>query len=77
MLQLPGQTTQKLQPLDVDVFKPLQKFYVQAQESWLRANTGRTILQYNVAVLISEAYGKAAMVANAFRASGVWPVNRN
>lgn len=80
LLQLPGHTTHRLQPLDVAFFKPLQSYYVQAQEKWLRANVGKTISQYHVAALFSEAYGRAATVeiaASAFRGSGIWPVDRN
>jgi hypothetical protein len=68
LLQLPGYTTHRLQPLDVAFFKPLQSYYVRAQEKWLRAS------------LFSEAYGRAATVetaASAFRGSGIWPVDLN
>lgn len=80
MLQLPGHTTHRLQPLDRSFFKPLEAFYTQALEKWLRCNVGRTVTQYQVAELLGEAYGRAATVENAingFRASGVWPVNRH
>jgi hypothetical protein len=80
LLQLPGHTTHRLQPLDVAFFKPLQSYCVHAQEKWLRANVGKTISEYHVASLFSEAYGRAATVktaASAFRGSGIWPVDRN
>lgn len=80
LLQLPGHTTHRLQPLDVAIFKPLQVYYDQAVEKWLREHPGRTITQYHVARLIGEAYGRAASIANAtngFRRCGIWPVDRN
>ena len=43
------------QPLDVAFFKALQDYYLQAQESWMRANPGTLIAVYNVAALIGEA----------------------
>ncbi|KAJ3652586.1 hypothetical protein Zmor_018538 [Zophobas morio] len=43
LLQLPGHTTHRLQPLDVAFFKPLQNYYVQAQESWMRSKPGTPI----------------------------------
>ena len=80
LLQLPGHTTHRLQPLDVAFFGPLQKYFVQAQETFLRQNKGDKIYQTQISKLLNEAYGRAATVAiaeSAFRASGIWPVNRH
>ncbi|CAH2099325.1 unnamed protein product [Euphydryas editha] len=80
MLQLPGHTTHRLQPLDVSFFKPMSSYYIQATENWLRSNPGRQVTQYQVASLFTEAYQKAAVignVTNGFKASGIWPLNRN
>lgn len=80
LLQLPGHTTHRLQPLDVAIFKPLQVYYDQAIEKWLRQNPGRAVTQFQVARFIGEAYGRAASIANAangFRRCGIWPVDRN
>lgn len=78
LLQLPGHTTHRLQPLDVAFFKPLRTFYEQLQDSWLRSHPGEGITVYRVPELLNEAYGRAATIhtaVNAFRASGIWPVN--
>lgn len=80
ILQLPGHTTHRLQPLDVAVFKPLELYYTEANEKWLRSNPGLTVSQYQVAQLLGEAYARAAVVANAmngFKKTGIWPVDRN
>ncbi|KAJ2937617.1 hypothetical protein O0L34_g17873 [Tuta absoluta] len=80
LLQLPGHTTHRLQPLDVSFFKPMSTYYTQAIESWMRANPGSAVTQYQVSRLINEAYERAATignVANGFRATGIWPVNRH
>lgn len=80
LVQLPGHTTHQLQPLDRSFFKPLEVYYTQALEKWLRCNVGRAVTQYQVAELLGEAYAKAATIENAvngFRAAGVWPVNRH
>lgn len=80
MLQLPGHTTHRLQPLDVAVFKPLELYYTEANEKWLRCHPGLTVSQYQVAQLLGDAYARAAVMANAmsgFRKSGIWPVDRN
>lgn len=80
MLQLPGHTTNRIQPLDVSFFKPLSTYYIQSTEKWLRSNPGRQVTQYQVAKLFGEAYERAAMIGNivnGFKASGVRPVNRH
>ncbi|XP_076545758.1 uncharacterized protein LOC143305563 [Osmia lignaria lignaria] len=80
LLQLPGHTTRRLQPLDVAFFGPLQKYFTQAQETFLRQYKGDKISQTQISKLLNEAYGRAATVAIAesgFRASGIWPVNRH
>ena len=79
LLQLPGHTTHRLQPLDIGVFGPMQTFYNQVLDQWMTNHAGQCITQYDVAALITTAYYKAASVSNAaksFEASGCWPVNR-
>ncbi|XP_046973826.1 MFS-type transporter clz9-like [Vanessa cardui] len=80
LLQLPGHTTNRIQPLDVSFFKPLSTYYIQSTEKWLRTNPGRQVTQYQVAQLFGEAYERAAVIGNivnGFRASGIWPTNRH
>lgn len=80
LLQLPAHTTHRLQRLDVAFFKPLETFYSQAAERWLRTNLGLCVKEFQVAQLLGEAYARAASVENAmsaFRGAGLWPVNRH
>jgi hypothetical protein len=79
LLQLPGHTTHRLQPLDVAIFKPFQTFYDAAVSKWLRSNPGENMTQFDVAALLAEAYSKAATLSNAengFKVTEIWPVNR-
>ncbi|XP_018573656.1 uncharacterized protein LOC108912761 [Anoplophora glabripennis] len=79
LLQLPGHTTHRLQPLDVFFFKPMETYYTQAMERWLRTNPGMKVTQFQVSELLSEAYGKAACIqtaVNGFKAAGIWPIDR-
>ena len=79
-LSLPPHTTHKTQPLDRAFFKPLQTFYDQAAEKWLRTNPGRSITCYQIGRLFGEAYVMAATMRVAikgFEASGIWPCSRN
>ena len=80
MLSLPPHTTHKLQPLDVSFFKPLQTFYAQQQEAWLRANPGRQITAHQICSLFNSANVRAASTAtavNGFAETGIWPCNRS
>ena len=80
MLCLPPHTTHKIQPLDRTLFKPLQTYYDQAAEQWLRTHVGRVITPYQLCGLFNEAYCKAATMAtaiNCFARCGIWPCNRD
>nr|CAH7731311.1 unnamed protein product [Callosobruchus chinensis] len=80
LLQLPGHTTNRLQPLDVAIFKPMEVYYYQAVERWMREYPGLAVTQHQVAKLLGEAFGKAAPVGfamNEFSKCGIWPVVRH
>ena len=80
MLSLPLHTTHRLQPLDVSFFKPLQTYYGQEGDKWLRSHAGRGITTYHVSELLGAAYLRAATMANAvngFRKCGIWPCDRH
>ncbi len=81
MLQLPSHYTHRLQPLDVAFFEPLQLYSSSAERGWLadKENVGKTISMYQIASLFRESYNQAATLAtveNAFRGSGIWPIDR-
>jgi hypothetical protein len=79
LLQLPGHTTHRLQPLDVGFFCPLGKYYIQAQETWLKSHASQAITQFEISELLCTAYSQAATLSNAigsFRGAGIWPINR-
>nr|CAI5830715.1 unnamed protein product [Callosobruchus analis] len=79
LLQLPGRTTNRLQPLDVSLFKPMENYSIKAVERFLRTNPGVPVSQYNMTPLLNEAYANAASIAtiqNGFRRAGIWPVDR-
>ena len=72
MLQLPGQTTHRLQPLDIAFFGPLQTYFTQAQETFLRLNKGDKIYQTQILKLLNEAYSRAATVGIAESTFRAW-----
>ena len=80
MLCLPPHTTHKIQPLDRTLFKPLQTYYDQAAERWLRTHVGRVITPCQLCGLFNEAYCKAATMSTAitgFARCGIWPCSRD
>lgn len=80
LLQLPGHTTHKLQPLDVSFFKPLETFYIQEMQKYLRTYPNLIISLFQIAQIFTPAYQRAATIENAvsgFKNTGIWPVNRN
>ncbi|KAK7095561.1 hypothetical protein V1264_006951 [Littorina saxatilis] len=79
LLSLPPHTTHKTQPMDRSVFKPLQAYYDQAIERWLRNNPGRLVTPFQICSLFNEAYLKTATMQtamNGFRSCGIWPCSR-
>nr|XP_026501309.1 uncharacterized protein LOC113404595 [Vanessa tameamea] len=80
ILATPPHCTHRLQPLDVGFMKPLSTYYSEAAQNWLRMNSGRVITQFQIAELVDKAFQKAATMTtafNAFRATGMWPLNRD
>jgi len=80
ILILPPHCTHKLQPLDVSFMKPLNTFYTQCVEKWLRNNPGRVVTVFQLSRLFGEAYLRAAVpltAINGFRKTGIAPVDRH
>ena len=80
IITLPPHCTHRLQPLDVSWFKPLKAAYSAAADSWMRANPGRRISEFEISAIFSTAYLKCASaekIVSGFRVSGVWPFDDN
>ncbi|KAJ3616588.1 hypothetical protein MTP99_017334, partial [Tenebrio molitor] len=78
VLCLPPHCSHKLQPLDVAFMGPLNTFYVQEIEKYLKNNPGRTISQFQVSKLFAGAYlraGTPTTAINGFRRCGIVPYN--
>lgn len=72
---LPAHTSHVLQPLDVGVFSPLKKYYVQEV-----SNLHTPVDKNNFPNLLARARRKAFSPKNiesAFRATGIWPYDPN
>lgn len=78
MLSFPPHTTHKLQPLDRTFMKPFKNFYNAACSSWMRANPGLRINDYDIAKLVADAYKKVCrldIAENGFKCTGIYPTN--
>lgn len=76
----PPHCTHRLQPLDVSFFGPLNTFYNQELNVWLKSHPGRTVTHQQVSGIFKEAYLRAATVKNGqsgFASAGIFPLNDN
>ena len=80
IVTLPPHTSNKTQPLDLSVFRPLKAYFNGAANVWMLTNPGKTISIYQMVELMGEAWLKAATPLNiksAFKTAGIWPLDRH
>ena len=80
LLTLPPHTSHKLQPLDRSVYGPLKAYYYRALDDWMRTNAGAFVSIHHVGQLAARAFVLSMTPANiqaGFRASGIYPFNRD
>ncbi|XP_072380516.1 uncharacterized protein [Diabrotica undecimpunctata] len=75
----PPHSTNKLQPVDVGIFKPVSLAFIAAIDSWLMHHPGKPVTIYEVTGCVGEAYQKAMTLGNitlAFKKCGIYPFDR-
>ncbi|KAI5696449.1 hypothetical protein M8J76_000298 [Diaphorina citri] len=80
ILTLPPHSTHKMQPLDVGVYSPFQKYYTSAMKSWMMRNPAKNVSIYEVASFVGEAFPKAltpVTIMSAFRTTGIYPMDED
>lgn len=80
IVTLPAHCSHKLQPLDVGVLGPWKTYQAEAVRLWHQVHPGSTLTIHDMGELIDQAFGKAftiPSIVNAFRRTGLWPVNRD
>lgn len=79
LMSLPSHTSHRLQPLDVSFFGPLKTNFNKACEQYIRTHLTKITVSH-ISLLLNESYPKTAAVAtaiNGFKATGIWPVNKD
>ena len=80
IVTLPPHTTAKLQPLDVGVFGPFKTHLRALQNDFHLMNPNKPITEHHLPELACKAWIRACTPTNilsAFRATGIWPIDRN
>ena len=80
IVTLPPHTTAKLQPLDVSVFGPFKSYLRSIQDDFKLSNPHVPITEHMLPEMACKAWDKVCNVTNitnGFRATGIFPINRN
>ena len=80
LLAILPHTSNKLQPLDLTVFEPIKTFVRQGINDWMISNPGKTISIYDLPLICSTAWDRAATSVNiksGFSSSGIFPLDRS
>lgn len=78
LFTLPPHTSQRLQPLDVSVFRSFKHFFNKQCTNWMLNHPGKTISIYEMAELSGNAFKQSFTLSNitsGFRATGLQPFN--
>ena len=76
---LPPHCTHLAQPLDKGAFSPLKKYWHQECAKFMENNPGQIVTKMNFSVIFSQAWYRAMTaktMSASFRATGVYPFNR-
>lgn len=79
MLTIPPHCSNRIQPLDVCVFKSFQAYYNAAVDSWMLHHPGIPLSIYDVAGCVGTAFQRAMTPSNiisGFRKCGIFPYDR-
>jgi len=77
---LPPHSSHKMQTLDKAFMGPLKTFYCQEIEKWLRSRPGQVVTVYQIGELFGNECKRATtgeIAANGFRATGLFPCDKN
>lgn len=76
IVTVPPHCSDRLQPLDVGIYKALKSAYNRALDSWMLSHPGQTVGIYDIAALFNEAFIRLMTPANitsAFKCTGIFP----
>lgn len=78
IMALPPHTTQRLQPLDTNIFMPFKAKYNEACNIFINENPNKVIDKHSFPLMLNKAwivFGSADMIQKSFRTTGIYPCN--
>lgn len=73
MLCLPPDSTHRMRPLDLEVLSPLETYFAQELETWLKNNLDRVVTKS----IVCNRAASVEVSVNSFRKTGLFALNRN
>ena len=80
LLSIPPLSSHKLQPLDRIIYGPFKTNVNNSSHAWMGKNPGRQMEICDILSIVSSSLPRAMLQSNiteAFRSTGIWPLNRD
>ena len=80
LLSIPPHSSHKLQPLDQVIYGPFKTYVNRQCHAWTREHPVKSMSIYDIPAIVGTALPKPTMPANiieAFRCTGIWPLNED
>ena len=78
IMALPPHTTQRLQPLDTNIFMPFKAKYNEACNTFMNDNPNKVIDKHSFPLMLSKAwevFDSTELIKKSFKSTGIYPCN--
>ena len=80
IVTLPAHCSHRLQPMDISVLGPWKTYFADAVRRWHLEHPATPLTIHDLSPLVNDTFGNVftiPSIANGFRKSGIWPLNRD